>query len=380
MRTFSRAIRVSVALAVVFSVGANQVSGSGPVPDRMPGLASSETLDGTVVAAGRMVDARGRGVAGRVTLVAWPPADVLANAQDGESVRLLPVGKAIAAADGSFSVRIDPSAPIGEFADSEGNINFDLLAESSSATGTLAFSGRLSSAAGSRANLASPGTAELSLTVPLGGPPPAPGVPEPAEDKLPVCVSTVKATWNGILNFIGEVYTGPNTNGDLRYLSGADSTVGVGYSVSGTYGSWSQSGTTTTSSTSEVGFPTQGVNKLTVFRSTFGWKKTQLVCAGQVSYSARPYQFQGGTYSYTASAAPSATYCTSYLDGSTYSKQGATAITISNGVKLGSVAGIDLSTRTGFNTETRISFTFVNNGKLCGSNGYPPQAARVVGK
>lgn len=197
----------------------------------------------------------------------------------------------------------------------------------------------------------------------------------------------VRATWDGVLDTVGEVYTGPNTTGDLQYLSGATSTIGVGFSGSGEYGSFEAGGTSTVSSTTEVNFPTQAQNRRTVFRTTFGWKKFELMCFAypygpwtSAGFEARAVEFQGGTQQYTAASAPSATYCTSYLKGSSFTKDTATAVQFSNGAKIGAFIGIDLSTRTGFNTKTRIKFTFTSAGRLCGTNGYPPQAARVVAK
>lgn len=43
-------------------------------------------------------------------------------------------------------------------------------------------------------------------------------------------------------------------------------------------------------------------------------------------------------------------------------------------------AGVQLSTSTGFDQSTKISFSFFKNGQLCGSNTSWPYAARVVGK
>lgn len=49
-------------------------------------------------------------------------------------------------------------------------------------------------------------------------------------------------------------------------------------------------------------------------------------------------------------------------------------------MRLGSFVGIDLTSRTGFNTQTKLTFNWLRAGKLCGSNDYPPTAARVVAK
>jgi hypothetical protein len=302
-------------------------------------------------------------------------------------VKLVPVGKAVASEDGSFELRIDPDVPLGEVMEGDGTVNFDLVGESGGRSVRSAFPRRLVQRGGT-AKWTTFGTADPDLTLrlrhaaPEGG-----GVREPAPVTDRSCMTIVRAVWDGVLDTVGEVYTGPNATGDLKYLSGSTSTVGVGFSASGEYGSFEAGGASTVSSTSEVNFPTQGQGRLTVFRTTFGWKKFELFCFAypygpwmSAGFEARAVEFQGGTSQYTAATPPSATYCTSYLKGSSFSKDTATAIQFTNGAKIGSFIGIDLSTRTGFNASTKITFTFVNAGRLCGSNGYPPQAARVVAK
>ena len=357
----------------------------------LPELKRSDDLEGPIVARGRLLDERQRPVAGHLTLVAWPRQELLAPLDVGDGVKLVPVGKAIAAADGSFALRIDPGVPLAELVDPDGAVNFDVVAESGGRWAISSFPRRLVEADGEPAWASPAGqdhTEALDLMLRLRhGRPGHSGVPEPPPISDRQCMTVVRAVWDGVLDTVGEVYTGPNATGDLKYLSGSTSTVGVGFSASGEYGSFEAGGTSTVSSTSEVNFPTQGRGRLTVFRTTFGWKKFELLCFAypygpwtSAGFEARAVEFQGGTYQYTAAAAPSATYCTSYLKGSSFSKETAAAVQFSNGAKIGSFIGIDLSTRTGFNSSTKITFTFVNTGRLCGSNGYPPQASRVVAK
>jgi hypothetical protein len=368
----------------------------GALPDDpawLPELTRSDALDGPIVVEGRLLDERERPIAGHVTLVAWPRQELLAPLGVGDGVKLVPVGKAVAADDGSFVLRIDPDVPMGELMEGDGTVNFDVVGESDGRWAITSFHRRLVDARAGAARASSTGDGagpssgrDLTLRLRHGAARPA-GMSEPAPVTDRQCMTIVHAVWDGVLDTVGEVYTGPNATGDLKYLSGSTSTVGVGFSASGDYGSFEASGTSTVSSTSEVNFPTQGQRRLTVFRTTFGWKKFELRCFAypygpwtSAGFEARAVEFQGGTYQYTAGSPPSATYCTSYLKGSSFSKDTASAIQFTNGAKIGSFIGIDLSTRTGFNTSTKITFTFVNAGRLCGSNGYPPQAARVVAK
>jgi hypothetical protein len=56
------------------------------------------------------------------------------------------------------------------------------------------------------------------------------------------------------------------------------------------------------------------------------------------------------------------------------------AATWSNGVDLQSVIGVSVASKTGWFQQSKISFYFNTYRNLCGTNVYPPDAARVVGK
>lgn len=201
----------------------------------------------------------------------------------------------------------------------------------------------------------------------------------PATDKF--CFSSVVATYNNRQHIVSEVYTGPSAEGRVTYTYGADSTVGVGFSVSGTYGSFEQSGTTTTSSSATVGFPVQGPGTVETMRTYFGWKKYHIQCS-QPSYSyyqVKPYEFQAGILQ-VQGATPTANYCHSYPEGSYLIRSTGTAYTFSTGVKVSSVIGIDLSSRTGFASDASLRYDMIHNGRICGTNTYEGSAQRIVAK
>lgn len=310
---------------------------------------------------------------------------MLAAAGDGDSVKLVPVAKARAAADGTFVLRIDPNAPIDQFMANDGLVNFDVISYGADgARQVLAVPRWFNADNRTWHPTAERNTAVVATTFEaaavLGG---LEAEAPAALDKS--CTSTVVATYNTRLGLVGEVYSGPNATADLEYINGSSSTLGVGFSASGTYGSYSASGTAGQNSTWTENYPLQAQNKRTVMQTNFGYKKYKNTCYSpggyyEVTYTVRPYQFQGGQSTYTAASSPSATYCVSYVKGGSTTKDTGTALTFTNGLKLGSVIGIDLSIKTGFNANTKLKFNWVNAGQLCGSNGYPPQAARVVGK
>lgn len=304
-------------------------------------------------------------------------------------IKTVPVAKSAAGADGAFEMRIDPSVPLAEFMEGDGIVNFDLVADGPTGVAVFSFPRRLATDGGrttwlatERATAAS--ESALILDVALDDGPPIgddPAAPPPPTDKF--CVVTNVATWDLRQTIVGEVFTGPVATADLTYTSGSSSTVGVGYSVSGTLGTWSQSGTMSTSSTSTENFPTQFQNNSKQMRTYFGWKDFKTECwdrgAYWASYQAKAYQYQGGQVLVAASA-PSATYCLPYPSGSSTSRDSGSAYTFSTGVKLSGVIGIDLSAKTGFNTSTKLTYWFTSAGRLCGTDTYPGSAQRLVAK
>lgn len=386
MRSTQRFIAAILAGAILGLLSPASVTTAAAEPEWLPEVADSATIAGPVVARGKLAQ---RLATARITLVAWPTSDVLAAAEDGDTVKPAPVGKAVAAGDGAFILRVDPTAPIAQFMEADGTVNFELAADAADGSRIIfAFPRWFDREA--RAWRATPEDAVTGdLTINLDGAASVEGLhaeAPPAVDKA--CTTTVVATYNTRLGIVGEVYTGPNASGDLEYINGASSTLGVGVSSTGAYGSFSASGTSGQSSTWTENYPTQGQNKLTVMRTNWGYKKYKEACthcgtggcASWTTYRVRAYQYQGGQNMYTAASAPTANYCVSYVKGGSTTKDSGTAITFTNGVKLGSVIGIDLSTKTGFNANTKIKFNWINAGRLCGTNDYPPQAARVVGK
>jgi hypothetical protein len=315
--------------------------------------------------------------------VAWPTAEVLAAAENGDTVKLGTVAKTIPSPDGTFVLRIDPKAPIAEFMGPDGAVNFDIVHSSPGRQTMVAITRWFKGGATSGSWHATPDestTNDLAVsltdaaTIEVG----------PVEAQEPIekaCGTAVLATWNNRIVTVGEVYTGPNATGDFEYINGASSTLGVGYSVSGSYGSFSASGTNAMSSTFTENYPAQAQNRRTVMQTEFGYRKYRTACHnGTFWYNVRPYQFQGGQTMYTAASSPTANNCVSYVKGGSTTKDTGTAITFTNGAHLAGVIGIDLSSKTGFTANTKIKFTWVNAGRLCGTNAFPPQAARVVGK
>lgn len=361
----------------------------------LPDLQMSDQLSGPTLIRGRLVDAAGAGTSGHLTVIAWPRMDVLGRLADGDSVKTMPVAKTVAKADGSFILRIDPNVPVEEFTEDDGTVNFELVGARGDRLVVFAFARRFDPVANIWRDPSLPlerGAAdELGVTLSLDQfPAIAPAgvpAPSPALDKSD-CGVDVLATYNDRPVVNGEVYTGPNATAQFVYTTGATSALGVGFSASGSFGSFQQGGEAVASSSAGISYPVQGTNRKTVFRTSWQYKKFRewhwnewMTYCSPGFYTVRPTLWWGGSSWYTAASAPSAPYCAWQGAGVELWKERGTAITFTNGADLNvGAVGVYLSARTGFNQSTKIKYKFLNNGWLCGSNAPWPDAARVVAK
>lgn len=390
-RSRLRAAMLAAALTVTALPG--PVGAADPDKDWLPDLVESTRIDGPTLLRGQLVNKGGNGTPGRVMVFAWPRMAVLAALKDGDPVKTLAVGKTRTDQSGNFVIKVDPNVPIAEFMEADGTVNFDVRAFDEAKGSLQAFGRTLNSNNGARWNDAAStkliDAEQAPVTLALDQDLPAPnGIPAPEPvDKLFPCPDYAKATYNQVTTIVGEVYTGPNATGDYKYETSASSTLGVAVTSSIEDTSFSAGGTATASSTSGINFPTQAVNKKTVFQTTFQYKKFEVWISMPPApcmawrMEVRPTAFQGGASSYTAASAPTATNCSTVSTvPTTLWKETATAVTFSNSVKIKGYIGIDLSGSTGFTNKARISFTFSKAGKLCGTNAAWPQANRVVGK
>ena len=168
------------------------------------------------------------------------------------------------------------------------------------------------------------------------------------------------------------------------YEAGETSTVGVGVSSTGAYGSFSASGTHTRSSTTTVSFASATGNRHDY--TYFAWGKYRTQCGGLITgYEARTRAYAGGGTSWDGPAAPAASYCVNLGGGVTTVTATANnrAYTAGGGADVSSAIGINLSTQTGYDLSGRVTYKNNTTGlkHLCGTSGYPGNApGRLVGK
>lgn len=377
-------ILVSIALAPAAAT-ATEPRGS----DWLAGIRDSAELSGPVIVAGSVRDGKGRPASGRAALLALPPQDVMSAMKVGDSVRIVPVGKGRIGADGTFALRWDPRVPIDDFVSSTDTVDLEVVVEGPAGATVFAFS----------RNVTADGAA-VEVADAVRDPHPARGVVLTLDPRLaraqqsgdptdrsvrtaagPVyCLSTLKSIYPPVWHLVAELYTGPHATVDFTYAVGAQSTLGVGLSVSGSAGSFSQSGKVTVASTGSVNFAEVPQYQRRIEETQWRYGKWDLSCPMVPRFEARPHSWIGGSTYYNAAATPSAPYCTPYLVGDRPSIDQHRAVEWSNGVKIAAFIGVDLSSSTGFTTNAAQKWTFKSNGKLCGTNGYPFEARTIVAK
>lgn len=332
--------------------------------DPISGITDSSRISGDPLITGSILDAKGApvGEGELVVLRAWPDHSTMARLAVGESVKMTTVATALTQADGTFALRISDKASASSIAMSNGNglVDFQIVSAGVNHLSVHSFTaqpdGELDSAPKSVQVASIPG-AEF----PNRG----------AQDMVDKACSTWKKTDVGPRWVkVGYGYTSA-TGGTVTftYTSGSSSTLGTAVSATGASGSFSVSGTSSWSSTATISYPATSGNK--IWKTQFRYGVYTTVCdPGLTWHDLRADGFVGGS-SIVATSAPAATYCTSFIAGSSFTKETTSAYTHAAAVEIAAFAGINLKATTGFSTKAKLKYTFPNGGKLCGTNGYP---------
>jgi hypothetical protein len=108
-------------------------------PGKWMGVRDSRGLSGPTLVTGRLVDADGQGVSAHVYAVAWPTSEVLGELGEGDPVNTKTVAWTTSGADGTFTLRVDPSVSLAEYTEANGTVNFDVRASDGSLGGAFFF-------------------------------------------------------------------------------------------------------------------------------------------------------------------------------------------------------------------------------------------------
>jgi hypothetical protein len=157
---------------------------------------------------------------------------------------------------------------------------------------------------------------------------------------------------------------------DFEYSAGAKSTIGVAISPTGEVGSFTQSGTKSRASTATMGFARDYNDGGWYHQTYFDAARYLNTCpVMQAWYSVEPYQWDGGEppHPVTGASPPSGvSACVNFNAGDYWDRTDTRAITWTNGFGLGSIIGLDVSVRTGYNTDADLSIHYNTRGRLCG--------------
>lgn len=156
-------------------------------------------------------------------------------------------------------------------------------------------------------------------------------------------------------------------------------TVGAAFSSEGTPGTWSQSGTSTT--TSGVSFTWASSTYYRDYRVIlrYGKFKRQPGCAD--STRLEQVRFPTGGYATASlSGMPSWSNCQPMSAGTWVRSSGSgIAYSLSSGVKIAPVIGINLSLSTQYGSNRKLYYYFPSPAHVCGDNQVPTLSSRVRG-
>ncbi len=371
---------------------------SGTPVSWVPGIPDSASLSSPAFIAGTVRNASGSPAAGAdVALVAWPSEEVQAQLKVGDTVTLTPLAQTRSRADGTFTLRLRSLADVMPMESTSGNVDFEIVtvgegdgvARYSFSSGVGANLSAVDPAQPSRANDVAKRGVDLRLGTPSSGNLPK-AEPTAATDKDYPCPSgstyylpvreTLVATSN-VYDLVGDAYNQKaGVVVKFTYSNNASSTLGVGYSATGGYGSWSQSGTATRSSTSSQSFLWLYAYQNNYWDTEFEYGEYRETCANsagyyQDSYQVRPIEWIGGERE-RHPGTPNLTKCVWYPGGpgDVVSRTGTAAVNWSNGVDIsGWLGSLSLSTQTGYSNSASITFDMNNasNITLCGRYDYP---------
>lgn len=321
-------------------------------------------------------------VGSELTLLAWPSEEVLAAAGEGEAVKLTPISTSGVAADGTFRFHVSERVDLKQISGGAEIVNVSIAGQAQGreywySTTISSDPGVVASMPDSVINLSGDVAVIPSISVePYGEDNSKALEGQTYEEKA--CYTSTVATYSSTTAQVG--YTANARTGGssaLKFTTGSNGTFGVGVSASGSYGSFSASGSTTLTSGTTISFPatTSGARAHHVYLVP---KKYKIYCESNngtpisTKYEVRPSNYTGGSTTTTVSTFATNSYCTPVGANTTTTISSSTASTISTGFKVSSYIGIDLSSRAGYTTSTSVVLkTTTSAGSVCGLSGYP---------
>ncbi|WP_377002966.1 hypothetical protein [Aquipuribacter nitratireducens] len=364
------------------------------------GLPASDDLTTDSLSTGVVTSPEGRPVPGAAVVVfAWPSAEVESATAVGETISLEPVAQDVTDGAGRYDVRLDSVQRLNRSASKGGIVNFEVRVFSEEGLASYHFPRIVKNRSGKaslhmleqgRGGENLPAVAEeLELQTDESALAPRDGTVDTAVDKHDCSASGGTKVVGYGQRWVTVGATHSATTGvshDFVYTEGANSSLGVGVSASGKYGSFSSKGTIGRGSTAEIAFAAGGNNIGRSYRTTYDYNQWKVTC-GSYFYGTQhsEYQVRAGTFGAgrdivsVTIPSTSSSYCAPQRVTGTVTVASSSAITWSNGAKLGSNIGMDLSAQTGYTSNAKVTFTFNSvPRRLCGTHGLPGGTPRQL--
>lgn len=150
----------------------------------------------------------------------------------------------------------------------------------------------------------------------------------------------------------------------MTYTAGASTSIEVGASYDGDFGSFSAGGTFTETASSKVHFPPETDETTDNMQTNFTFGRYS-ECG--ILNLVLPENFAGGDNEVSLFP-PGATICTHYNSNGGLTRTTGTAGTFKVGVSFKKEIGINLSAQSAYSKSLSITWTFPAGGYLCGSN------------
>jgi hypothetical protein len=391
---FGLALAAGVLIASAAPASTLALSPQTNVPAGIDASLLSTPVSGPVVATGTLRDSSGRGAAGNVAVVAWPSEKYNAshNIKVGSAVNTPVVGWTTSDASGNFTLRLDPSRVSNDYIQPDGQINLDAIGWTGDVLGRSSFAAPF--AAPSAALTTKSTTSQTSVAAP------APRIDLKADQKfVPAASSTssvpaaqgitvkpqatypvywvLQSTYDAPAA-IGETWPWGSDTGWMKASSSHSLTVGVAASGSGTYGSWSASGSLSTSS--GVTFTwAKSINYRAYYVTLqYGIYREYVLSTPANVYQARVIQPTGNHTDGAAGSQPSWNYCRAQSQGAWSRSDGVgNDFKLGGGVVISKLLGINLSVDSAYNSSSEIDYELQAYGQLCGSDNYAAYSTYV---
>lgn len=336
------------------------------------------------ILSGQLTDAKGFGVpaSSPLTMYVWPSNKVLAALKVGETARLEPIGNTTTDGAGNFTFTgLDLARR------SEGEpVNVTVVGSSSAGEYRYATTIDPTSPLADMRVDASGAVAAAVAVKPVA----VPGAM--AAGSAGFCGTTVAAIYREVPAQVGATFVhAAGASSRYRFTAGASTTLGVGTSGEGRYGTFEAGGTSSLTSDFSINFPT--TKKGAYFHQAYVIpKKLKNTCYTPDGvpytfwYEVRATSYAGGGNTVKGTSFKTTKHCTGLGKGHTWEKNTTTAITWTGGLQTGRVIGLNLSSRSGFTNQSKV---VINPGSkdrwICGHHTLPgvveglgPRSIKVI--